>query len=134
MTEIAPDELLVAIDFRMPPPSSGWCCTEVARRHGDFAIVAVAVLLDCGTDRTINFARVAVGGVGSAPLRALAAEEVLQDRRLDPELFRRAADAAMQLVDPPADIHASSGYRRQLTGVLVRRALAVAATRVKGNA
>jgi CO/xanthine dehydrogenase FAD-binding subunit len=66
-------------------------------------------------------------------LRALAAEEVLQDQRLDPELFRRAADAAMRLVDPPADIHASSGYRRQLTGVLVRRALAVAAARVKGS-
>jgi len=134
MTDTAPDELLVEIDFRMPPRSAGWCCTEVARRHGDFAIVAVAVLLDCGTDRTINFARVAIGGVGPAPLRALAAEEVLQDRRLDPGLFRRAADAAMQRVDPPADIHASSGYRRQLTGVLVRRALAVAATRVKGNA
>jgi CO/xanthine dehydrogenase FAD-binding subunit len=134
MTDIAPDELLVAIDFRMPPPSFGWCCTEIARRHGDFAIVAVAVLLGCDRDRSVNFARVALGGVGPAPLRVLSAEEVLSGRRLDPELFRRAADAAVQAVDPPADIHASSGYRRQLTGVLVRRALTVAASRVKGTA
>src|SRR5512145_2689963 len=73
VTDIAPDELLVEIDFPVPPPSSGWCCTEIARRHGDFAIVAVAVLLDCGGDRTVNFARVALGGVGPAPQRMSAA-------------------------------------------------------------
>ena len=50
LTDIAPDELLVAIDFRLPPADCGWCCTEIARRHGDFAIVAVAVLLGCGRD------------------------------------------------------------------------------------
>ena len=134
MTDIAPDELLVAIDFRMPSQNAGWCCTEIARRHGDFAIVAVAVLLGCDRDRSVNFARVALGGVGPAPLRVLSAEDVLSGRRLDPELFRRAADAAVEAVDPPADIHASSGYRSQLTAVLVRRALTVAASRVKGTA
>ena len=51
LTDIAPDELLIAIDFRLPPMDSGWCCTEIARRHGDFAIVAVAVVLDLGRDR-----------------------------------------------------------------------------------
>ena len=51
LTDIAPDELLVAIDFRLPPVDCGWCCTEIARRHGDFAIVAVAVLLGCGRDQ-----------------------------------------------------------------------------------
>ena len=48
LTDIAPDELLIAIDFHLPPADSGWCCTEIARRHGDFAIVAVAVLLGLG--------------------------------------------------------------------------------------
>lgn len=134
ITDIAADELLVEIDFHLPPPSSGWCCTEIARRHGDFALVAVAVLLDCGRDRSVNFVRVALGGVGPSPLRVAAAEEPLSGKRPDAELFRRAADAAAQAVEPPADIHASSGYRRQLTGVLVRRALAVAASRVKGTA
>lgn len=134
ITDIAADELLVEIDFHLPPPSSGWCCTEIARRHGDFALVAVAVLLDCGRDRSVNFVRVALGGVGPSPLRVAAAEEPLSGKRPGAELFRRAADAAAQAVEPPADIHASSGYRRQLTGVLVRRALAVAASRVKGTA
>jgi len=134
LTDIAPDELLVAVDFHLPPADSGWCCTEIARRHGDFAIVAAAVLLGCGRDRRIDFARVALGGVGPAPLRMIAAEQALLGERADAELFRRAGDVAAQAVDPPADIHASASYRRHLTGVLVRRALATAASRVKGQA
>jgi CO/xanthine dehydrogenase FAD-binding subunit len=133
-TDIAPDELLVEVDFQLPPANSGWCFTEIARRHGDFAIVAVAVLLNCDSDQSINFARVALGGVGPAPLRVAAAEEGLLGERPDAELFRRASDNAAQALDPPTDIHASSGYRRQLAGVLVRRALATAASRGKGHA
>ena len=113
LTDIAPDELLVAIDFHLPPVDCGWCCTEIARRHGDFAIVAVAVLLGCGRDRIIDFARVALGGVGPAPLRVTAAEQALLGERPGAEVFRRASDLAVQAVDPPADIHASSSYRRQ---------------------
>jgi CO/xanthine dehydrogenase FAD-binding subunit len=130
LTDIAPDELLVALDFHLPPADSGWCCTEIARRHGDFAIVAVAVLLDCGRDRSIDFARVALGGVGPAPLRMIAAEQALLGERPGAELFRAAGDVAAQAVEPPADIHASSSYRRHLAGVLVRRALTTAASRV----
>jgi CO/xanthine dehydrogenase FAD-binding subunit len=134
LTDIAQDELLIAIDFHLPPAGSGWCCTEIARRHGDFAIVAVAVLLGCGRDQIIDFARVALGGVGPAPLRLIAAEQALLGESPGAELFRRAGDVAAQAVDPPADIHASSSYRRHLTGVLVRRALTTAASRVQGHA
>ncbi len=108
LTDIAPDELLMAIDFRLPPADCGWCCTEIARRHGDFAIVAVAVVLDLGRDGCVNFARVALGGVGPAPLRAAAAEEALLGEQPGAEVFRRASDLAVQAADPPADIHASS--------------------------
>ena len=134
LTDIAPDELLVEIVFHLPPPGAGWCFTEIARRHGDFAIVAVAVLLDFGRDRSVNFARVALGGVGPAPLRVAAAEEILLGGRPGAEVYRHAGAAAAQAVEPPTDIHASSGYRRQITGVLVRRALATAEGRVKGQA
>src|SRR5262245_55921671 len=133
MTDIAANELLIAIDFHLPPEDSGWCCTEIARRHGDFAIVAVAVLLGCGRDRRIDFARVALGGVGPAPLRVEAAEAALLGKRPGEEVFRCAGDAAAQAVDPLADIHASSSYRRHLAGVLVRRALTTAASRIKGQ-
>jgi carbon-monoxide dehydrogenase medium subunit len=134
LTDIAPDELLVEIVFHLPPPGAGWCFTEIARRHGDFAIVAVAVLVDLARDRSVNFARVALGGVGPAPLRVTAVEEILLGGQAGAELYRRASAAAAEAVEPPTDIHASSGYRRQITGVLVRRALATAEGRVKGQA
>jgi CO/xanthine dehydrogenase FAD-binding subunit len=134
ITDIASDELLVEIDFSLPPAGSGGCCTEIARRHGDFAIVAAAALLDFASDGSVNFARVALGGVGPAPMRAAAAEEALMGKKPGPELYRRAGDAAAKAVDPPADIHASAAYRRHLTGVLVRRALATAASRIEGRA
>jgi len=130
LTDIAPDELLVGIDFPLPPAACGWCCSEIARRHGDFAIVAVAVVLGLDRDRRIAFARVALGGVGPAPLRVDAAEAALLGERPGAELFRRAADMVAQAVDPPSDIHASSSYRRHVAGVLVRRGLSVAESRV----
>ena len=133
-TDIAPDELLVEVVFHLPPPGAGWCFTEIARRHGDFAIVAVAVLVDLARDRSVNFARVALGGVGPAPLRVAVVEEILLGGQAGAEVYRRAGAAAAEAVEPPTDIHASSGYRRQITGVLVRRALATAEGRVKGQA
>jgi len=134
LTDITPDELLVTADFYLPPAHCGWCCTEVARRQGDFAIVAVAVLLGCGRDRTIDFARVAIGGAGPAPLRVTAAEDTLVGERPDAQLFHRVGDVSAQAVEPPNDIHASSNYRRHLAGVLVRRALTTAESRISGRA
>jgi aerobic carbon-monoxide dehydrogenase medium subunit len=133
-TAIAPDELLVRIDFPLPPQGIGWCVTEIARRHGDFAIVAVAVLLGLADDRTVNFARIALGGVGPFPIRVAAAEETLLGEKPETELYRRAGDAAARAVDPPTDIHASSGYRRHVAGVLIRRALTVAESRAPQTA
>ena len=134
MTDIAADELLVEVVFPMQRPGAGWCFTEIARRHGDFAIVAAAALLGFGRDRSVNFARVALGGVGPAPLRVAEAETVLLGEKPGDKLYRRAAEAAAQALDPPNDIHASSSYRRHIAGVLVRRALTTAETRAESHA
>jgi aerobic carbon-monoxide dehydrogenase medium subunit len=131
VTDIASDELLIEITFPLPPPSAGWCFTEIARRHGDFAIVATAVVLGLDRDRRLNFARVALAGVGPAPVRVTAAEDVLVGQRPDTELYRRAGEVAAQAIDPPNDVHASAAYRRHISSVLVRRALATAETRLK---
>src|SRR5262249_32472789 len=133
LTDIGPDELLVGIDFRLPPADCGWWCREIARRHGDFGIVAVGAVLGLGNGRRIPFGRGALGRLGPGTLRVEAAKAALLGERPGDEGFRLAAELAAQAVDPPSDIHASAGYRRQLAGVLVRRALAVAAGRVKGS-
>jgi len=131
LTDISADELLVAVTFPLPPPGSGWCFTEMARRHGDFAIVAAAAVLGLGRDRRIDFARIALGGAGPVPVRSTAAEEALLGQRAGVDVYRRAAEAAAQALDPPSDIHASALYRRHLSAVLARRALARAEARAR---
>jgi aerobic carbon-monoxide dehydrogenase medium subunit len=128
-TVLEPDELLMAVSFAVPTDGSGWCFTEVARRHGDFALVAVAALLTLDDAGAIASARLALGGVGAAPVRARAAERVLVGQPATDEAFRAAAAAADDVLDPEDDLHASAAYRRHLASVLIRRALTVAASR-----
>jgi CO/xanthine dehydrogenase FAD-binding subunit len=128
-TAMQPDELMVEATFRIPPAGTGWCFTEVARRHGDFALVAVAVLLGVQAGQ-VSFARVALGGVGPAPLRATAAENALLGQPPSAELFAQVGALAAEGLETEEDLHASADYRRHLASVLVKRALATAQTRV----
>jgi CO/xanthine dehydrogenase FAD-binding subunit len=128
-TAVAADELLTSVRLPSWPEGAGWCFTEIARRHGDFALVAVAVLLDLDKDGSIAAARVTLGGTGPIPARAESAEGCLLGERPSDALFRRAAALAAQGIEPESDLHASADYRRHLAEVLVRRALETARQR-----
>ncbi len=132
-TVIEPDELLTATSFCVPPTGTGWCFTEIARRRGDFALVAVAVLLSVDQSGRVSSARIALGGVGPAPVRARATEQVLIGESPTDEAFRAAAASVGDALEPEDDIHASADYRRHLAGVLVQRALTTARSRAPTN-
>jgi carbon-monoxide dehydrogenase medium subunit len=121
-TALEPDELLTAVSLPSLDETYRVAVVEFARRAGDFAIVAAMVACRM-RDGTIEEARVALGGVADRPVRATAAEALLTGQPAGDAAFRAAADAAAAAVSPPADIHGSSGYRRDLVSVLVRRAL-----------
>jgi CO/xanthine dehydrogenase FAD-binding subunit len=127
-TTLAPDEVLVEVRFPTLPPTSGWAFDEFARRHGDFAIVGIAVLLDAQGEQCQR-ARLAVAGVGPTPLRLRAAEQILEQAGLTAQSIESAAARAAELVDPPSDLQASSEFRRHLTRVFTRRALGQAKAR-----
>ncbi len=129
---LEPGELLVEVRFPRPRPHAA--LHEFARRHGDFAIVAAAGAVDVDGDR-LRDARVVVGGVDEVPLRVEAAERVLDGAAPGAEAFAEAGRAAAGAVDPSSDVHGSAEYRRELTDVLVRRALAEAihADRIEGD-
>lgn len=129
-TALEPGEVLSEIVIPRRPVGSGAAFEEVARRHGDFALVGVAAEVVLAGDGTCGRARVALLSVGDGPVLAARAAAALEGRMPSAAVIAEAAEsAAVEDIDPPEDIHASAGYRRQLTRVLVRRALTRAVAR-----
>jgi aerobic carbon-monoxide dehydrogenase medium subunit len=125
-TSRQPDEILVEVRFPAAGPGTGVAFLEVARRHGDFAIVGLAVSLTLA-DGVISDARLAFAGVSDVPVRAAEAEDLLIGQRPSAELFAEAAHVATAPLDPPADLNGSPEYRKQIAATLVRRGLQAAA-------
>jgi CO/xanthine dehydrogenase FAD-binding subunit len=121
-TNLEPDEIVVEIRLPAMPAGSGYALEEFARRHGDFAIIGIAAMVVRDGQRCTK-ARLATAGAGPVPLRLRAAEEILERDGLGEAAIEAAARRAAELVSPDSDIHASSDYRRHLTGVLTKRAL-----------
>ena len=132
-TAIEDDECLVRIDIPTATASAGWSVQEVARRHGDFALVGVAAMVALAADATIAEARLCLFGVGERPLRVAAVESALVGAAATTETFASAAADATRDLTPGSDIHGSGEYRRHLAEVTVRRALAAATERAHTN-
>jgi CO/xanthine dehydrogenase FAD-binding subunit len=124
-TVLRPDEMVTAIDLPFLPAGTGWGFEEHARRHGDFALACVAVTLDANAGR-MRHVRIAMMGVGDRPLRAEAAEAILEDGHYAPATLAAAVQAVREAVQPNTDLHASADYRRHLVGVLAGRAMTAA--------
>jgi aerobic carbon-monoxide dehydrogenase medium subunit len=125
-TSRRPDELLTEVRFPAARPGTGTSFQEVARRHGDFAIVGLATSLTL-SQGAISDARLAFAGLSDVPIRAADAEDFLVGETPSPELFEEAARRAIDDLDPPADLHGSSDYRKKVAAALVRRGLRAAA-------
>jgi len=121
-----PDEILTWVRFPAAGPGTGAAFEEIARRHGDFAIVGLAAQLTLA-DGVISDARLAFSGVADVPVRATAAEELLIGQQPAAEPFEAAAQTAAADLDPPGDLHGSPEYRKKIAATLVRRALQAAA-------
>ena len=119
---IEPDEIVTSIDFEPWPAGHGYAFVEYARRHGDFAIVSSAVLIELSSDGSIRRAAVVIGGAGSGPIRCGEVEAAITGTRGGTEVHRQAAEACRN-IDAMEDVHASKAYRRHLAQVLTSRAL-----------
>ncbi len=128
-TALAEDECVVEVRVPIGPAAVGWSFQEVARRHGDFALVGVAAMVAMGGSGAIGAARVCLVGVGDRPVRARAVEESLVGQAASADTFAAAAADAVRDLEPASDMHGSSAFRRHLAGVVVRRALTTASER-----
>jgi carbon-monoxide dehydrogenase medium subunit len=125
------DEILTNIRITPWQGSHGFCFIEFARREGDFAIVAVAVLIEI-TDHVISKASIALGGVAAGPVRLHEVETLLTGQSPGQELFKEAGLLAKK-VDAMSDINFSTDYRKRLSGAFTERALHGAMAQFKGE-
>jgi len=123
-TVLEADEILTSVWTPAVRNGTGQAWVEFARRHGDFALVGVAVSLAMEHDE-VSEARIVLTGVGGTPFRAREAETLLVGGEVA-ERASAAADAVRSAIDPDADIHASKEYRTHLAGVLTERAIRIA--------
>lgn len=132
MTALEDDEMLLETSFPASGADQGWGFREVARCHGDFALVAAAAVVSVA-DGAYRDVRIAIGAAADRPLRVREAEAALEG---SPPGDREAIDAAAQLVrvalTPTDDAHASSAYRRDVAGTLTARAIDDATRRARG--
>ncbi len=112
-TARTPQEIITAVRFRRRRPGEGYAFREVARRHGDFAIVALAA------KATANGVRLAVGGVADTPaLRDLGRVDAP-----DSPALADALNAFAWEMGGTDDIHATARYRRDLVRSLSPRVI-----------
>ena len=122
-TSLDASEVLTEARFPVLHPASGWGFSELSRRSGDFALAIAAATLQVGAKGTITHARIALGAMADRALRCPEAEAALVGERGGKTVFGAAAALASEPLDPPSDVHASSGYRRHLAKILIERAL-----------
>jgi CO/xanthine dehydrogenase FAD-binding subunit len=128
-TALDPAELLVEIRLPATPPRTGTAFLEVSRRHGDFALVGVAVTLTLDAGGICTAAAIALTGVGPTPVVDADAARGLVGVAPAAAAFEHAGRRVSERLTPDGDLHASSEYRKHVAGVLTRRALARAAER-----
>jgi CO/xanthine dehydrogenase FAD-binding subunit len=128
-TALAANEILTEVRFPRWPQGTGWCFMEESRRHGDFAMVGVAVLLTLDAAQRCTRVAVALTGVGGVPYKVAAAAAILVGQIPDETRLAEVAQAAATGIEPEGDLHASAEFRRHLSRVLTRRALQQAVAR-----
>ena len=123
---LEPTEIVTEIVIPVPSGADRSAYLKLSRRGTDFAIVGVAAALTKGDEGRCADARIVLTGVGSVPVRATEAEEILKAAPLDEDRLNEAAEAAKRNLDPPSDVQADAQYRVDVSGVYVRRAITAA--------
>lgn len=127
------DEIVTEAHFPVLPVGAGWAFDEVTRRHGDYAVVGVGCTLFLDRDGRASGVRLAACGIADKPVRLKAAEAILNGSRLGDADLAAAGAASRAAVTQPDEMTVSASYRRRALDTLIRRMVAVAASRTKSE-
>jgi len=127
-TAVRDDEIVEVVKLPRAAPGDGYAFDEIARRHGDFALISAGAAVQKRPGGLT--AAVALGGASSRPQR-YDYEEFAPGTRVEPGKFAEFAGYIAGRIKPNTDLHASADYRRAVAAVLVERTLSAAWDRAK---
>jgi aerobic carbon-monoxide dehydrogenase medium subunit len=119
-TALTSRDVLTSIRVPAATSASRIGFAELARRHGDYALVGLAASAR-KDGYVLRDVRLSYFGVGATPLRARKAETALDGRALEKDRIDAAVMALADELDPAPDVHASRAAKQHLAGVLLRR-------------
>jgi carbon-monoxide dehydrogenase medium subunit len=131
-TVLAHDELVREIVVRTPEKGSGGAYLAFKRSAPVYPTASAAVQLSMEGD-TCKDAAIVLGCVGLVPVKATAAETALRGNKIDDKAVGAAMEAVRTAVDPQSDMRGSAEYKRTLAAALVKRAIAAALRRARGE-
>jgi carbon-monoxide dehydrogenase medium subunit len=127
-TALEPGEILTSISIPAPAAGHGYAYEKLKRKVGDYATAAAAVMLTMSGGRVASCA-IGLTNVHETPLLARDAAKAVIGTSLDAATLKKAADAAEALMSPAADARGPVEYRKHVGGIMVMRALTLAASR-----
>ena len=130
-TAITTNEMLTEIRVPLPPSGAGTAYAKLPHPASGYVVVSTGVLIHRQPSGQCASARIAIGGMGSTPIRATATEAALQGQPLTPDVIARAAAKAAEGTDPDDDSYASADYKRHVATVYARQAIEAAVERVR---
>jgi len=124
-TALEPTEILTEIRIPTPATGTGWCYSKLKRKTGDFATAATAVMLRMNGP-VVDHVSIALTNLGPTALKATAAEDALKGQALNDQSIAKAAQLAMSVCEPVADLRGDADYKIAMAGVMTERALRTA--------
>jgi len=121
-TVLKPGEILTAITIPRLQEGTGSAFIKMGRVSQDIAKINAAALVVMDGDVCVR-CRLAAGAVAPVPMRLKRCESLVEGKRVNLRLLAEVADAASKEVRPITDVRSTEEYRRQVAGVLIKRAL-----------
>ena len=132
-TALVEDEILTEIRIPSPPSASGGTYLKIERKVGDYAAAAVACQLNIDSSGSIENIGLGLTNVGSTPIRASSAEELLKGKKPDENMLAEAGRLTAADSEPMEDLRGSAEYKRALVNELTQRAIKLSLQRTEGS-
>ncbi|MSP40684.1 MAG: xanthine dehydrogenase family protein subunit M [Deltaproteobacteria bacterium] len=128
-TALNANEILTEIRVPIPAAGTGTAYAKLPHPASGYVVVSAAALITRQASGTCAASRIAIGGLGSGPLRAVASELALQGKPLTTQIIASAAAQAAEESDPMDDSYASADYKRHVATIYARKAIETALER-----